>query len=86
MGVGRRDGVRAQDLLRVLIEVAGVNKDNVRRIRVRDRHAFVAVRREEATRAAGQLNGSSIAGKAGVTVELARERPPEDPPQDVPPS
>jgi ATP-dependent RNA helicase DeaD len=84
MGVGRRDGVRAQDLFEGPHRGGRRRKDNVRRIRVRDRHAFVAVRREDATRAAGQLNGSSIAGKPPSRSSFARERPPEDPSQDVP--
>lgn len=78
LGVGRRDGARAQDVLRALVEQAGLDKDHVRRIRVRDRHTFVGVRKDDAERAIGRLNGSSIAGKPSVNVELARERPTDD--------
>jgi ATP-dependent RNA helicase DeaD len=74
MGIGRRDGTRAQDLLRSLVEQGGVDKDHIRRIRVRDRHAFVAIRKDQAEQAIVRLNGSEIAGKAAVVVELARER------------
>ncbi len=73
VGVGRRDGARAQDLLKALVD-AGIDKDHVRRIRVRDRHAFVAVLSADAARATAELNGRAIAGKSAVTVELARER------------
>ncbi len=78
LGVGRRDGARAQDLLRSLVELAGLDKDHVRRIRVRDRHAFVAVRRDDAAKAIASLNGQGIAGKPAVNVELARERPADE--------
>ncbi len=75
VGVGRRDGARAQDLLRALVEGAGIDKDTIRRIRVRDRHAFVAVLKEDAARAIEKLHNTPIAEKATVSVELARERP-----------
>jgi ATP-dependent RNA helicase DeaD len=78
LGVGRRDGARAQDVLRALVEQAGLDKDHVRRIRVRDRHTFAGVRKDDAERAIAALNGNAIAGKSAVTVELARERPTDD--------
>jgi ATP-dependent RNA helicase DeaD len=78
LGVGRRDGARAQDVLRALVEQAGLDKDHVRRIRVRDRHTFAGVRKDDAERAIAALNGSAIAGKPSVNVELARERPTDD--------
>lgn len=74
LGIGRRDGARAQDVLRALTENATVDKDHIRRIRVRDRHAFVAIRRDQAERAIAELNGKTIGAKAAVLVELARER------------
>ena len=69
--VGRRDGVRANDLLRALVETAGIDKDTVRRIRVRDRHAFVGVRKTDADAAIAKLHGTTLAGKT-VAVEIAR--------------
>ncbi|HTJ81836.1 MAG TPA: DbpA RNA binding domain-containing protein, partial [Polyangiaceae bacterium] len=74
----------AQDLLRALVEGAGLDKDHIRRIRVRDRHAFVAVRKDDATRAIEKLNNTAIADKATVTVELARERGGADEASDTP--
>lgn len=74
LGIGRRDGARAQDVLRALTETASVDKDHIRRIRVRDRHAFVAIRRDQAERAIAELNGKAIGAKPSVLVELARER------------
>jgi ATP-dependent RNA helicase DeaD len=75
IGVGRRDGARAQDLLQALVEGAGLDKDTIRRIRVRDRHAFVAVRKEDAARAIEKLHNTPMGQKPTVSVELARERP-----------
>jgi ATP-dependent RNA helicase DeaD len=71
--VGRRDGVRAQDLLRALVEVAGLDKTTVRRIRVRDRHAFISIRKSDVESAIAKLHGTELAGRT-LTVELARER------------
>ena len=71
--VGRRDGIRAQDLLRVLVEVAGLDKHTIRRIRVRDRHAFISVRKADAATAIAKLHGTALAGRT-LTVEVARER------------
>ena len=74
LGIGRRDGTRAQDILRAIVEGGGVDKDHIRRIRVRDRHAFVAIRKDQAEQAIKRLNGAAIAGKPSVLVELARDR------------
>ncbi|MBL9026691.1 MAG: DEAD/DEAH box helicase [Myxococcales bacterium] len=78
VGVGRRDNARAQDVLRALVETAGLDKDHIRRIRVRDRHTFVGVRRDDAEKAIAGLSGSTIGTKSSVNVELARERSADD--------
>ena len=78
VGVGRRDGARAQDILRALVETVGLDKDHIRRIRVRDRHTFVGVRRDDADKAIAGLSGSTIGSKSSVNVELARERSGDD--------
>lgn len=75
--VGRRDGARASDLVRML-EKAGLAKDSVQRVRVRERHAFLTVRAEDEERALAALNGSLVAGRT-VTAERARERAPAAP-------
>ncbi len=71
VNVGRREGARALDLQRVLVENAGVDKANVRRVRVRDRNAFVSVPRADVERALGALNGAAIGSKT-VAAEIAR--------------
>jgi ATP-dependent RNA helicase DeaD len=73
VNVGRRDGVRASDLQALLLEQLGLHRDDVKRIRVRDRNAFVSIRRSEVTRAVEGLNGASLAGRT-LMAEPARER------------
>jgi len=70
--VGRRDGARASDLVRAL-EKAGLSKDSVQRVRVRERHAFLSVRKEDEERALAALNGATI-GTRIAAAERARER------------
>ncbi len=72
VSVGRRDGARAADLVRVL-EKAGLSKESVQRVRVRERHAFLTVRKEDEERALAALSGQTIAGRV-VAAERARER------------
>jgi ATP-dependent RNA helicase DeaD len=71
--VGRRDGARPADLQRVLRDRGGISRRETGRIRVRDKHALVSVRREVLTRAIEALTGAEIAGKT-VKAEPARER------------
>jgi ATP-dependent RNA helicase DeaD len=73
INVGRRDGARAADFQSLLTDRAGLDRADVRRIRVRERNAFVSVRREDLPRALGALNGATIAGKPALA-EQARER------------
>ncbi len=73
VNVGRRDGARAADFQQILTERAGLDRSHVRRIRVRERNAFVSVRRDDLPRALAALGGASIAGKPAMA-EQARER------------
>ncbi|APR77154.1 DEAD-box ATP-dependent RNA helicase CshA [Minicystis rosea] len=73
VNIGRREGARAADFQRILTERAGLDKANVRRIRVRERNAFVSVRREDLATALAALTGATIAGKV-ASAEQARER------------
>ena len=47
VNVGRREGARAADFLRLLTEGAGIDKASIRRIRVRERNAVVSVRKDD---------------------------------------
>lgn len=73
VNVGRRDGARASDFQRVLEERAGISRSGVQRIRVRERNAFVSVRKDDLPKALAALEGATIAGRT-VTAEQARER------------
>lgn len=73
LDVGRREGVRPSDLQRVLRDRAGIGRRETGRIRVRDRHSLVAVRRDLLTKAIEGLSGVEIAGRT-VRAEQARER------------
>jgi ATP-dependent RNA helicase DeaD len=74
LSVGRRDGVKATELARLLSETTGIPAERVRRVRVRDRNSFVALPPEFARTAVEKLHGTMLAGRT-ATVELARERP-----------
>jgi ATP-dependent RNA helicase DeaD len=73
VNVGRREGARAADFLRLLTERAGIDKLSIRRIRVRERNAFVSVRKDDVAKAVAALTGATVAGKIAAA-ELARER------------
>lgn len=73
VNIGRRDGARAADFQRVLHERDAVGKDDVRRIRVRERNAFVSVRKTALANALQAFAGATIAGKPALA-EQARER------------
>lgn len=73
INVGRRDGARAADFQRILTERAGIDRASVRRIRVRERNAFVSVRRDDLAKALAALSGAQVAGKVALA-EQARER------------
>jgi ATP-dependent RNA helicase DeaD len=73
VNVGRREGARAADFQRILTERAGIDKAFVRRIRVRERNAFVSVRKDDLAKAIEALTGATIAGKVAAA-EQARER------------
>jgi ATP-dependent RNA helicase DeaD len=73
LNVGRREGVRAADLQRILLERAGLAKESIRRIRVRERNAFLGVRKTEVERAIAGLSGVSMGGRA-IVAEQARGR------------
>lgn len=74
LNVGRRDGVRPGEIIRLLAEQCSLEKDEVGRIRIRDRHTFVGVPREKADEIVTQLTGKSALEKE-LVVERARAQP-----------
>ena len=67
--LGRRDGVRIGELARLVREVGELERDQVGRIRVRDRHTFVEVPIEKLDHVVERLNGHVFRDKP-----LAAER------------
>lgn len=74
VSIGRRDGVRSADLQELLVDHIGLDKDDVKRIRVRERNAFVSIRKSQANRALDGISKASW-GNRSLTAEIARERP-----------
>ncbi len=72
VNVGRREGVRASDLQKLLVN-RGIAPEDTARIRVRDRMTFVSVRKEIFDQAVAALGGQTIGGRK-VVAELARGR------------
>lgn len=74
LNVGRRDGARPGEILRLLTEHCDLDKEEVGRIRIRDRHTFVGVPREKADAIVEQLTGKSALEKE-LVAERARAQP-----------
>ena len=72
LNVGRRDGLRAEDVQRLLIDKAGLTESDVGHIRLRDRITFVGIRKEHSDRAIKALIGV-VVGDRTVNAEPARE-------------
>ncbi|MBX3207859.1 MAG: DEAD/DEAH box helicase [Labilithrix sp.] len=73
LNVGRRDGLHAEDVQRLLVEKAGLAPDDVGHVRLRDRITFVGIRKEHSERAIKALIGL-VVGDRTVNAEPARER------------
>lgn len=74
LNVGRRDGVRPGEIIRLLAEECDLDKADVGRIRIRDRHTFVGVPPEKADAIVSQLTGKSTHEKE-LVAERARAQP-----------
>jgi ATP-dependent RNA helicase DeaD len=75
VNIGRRDGVTPSDFQRALAELGGIAENLVGPIRIRERSAFVSIKRETLERALAALNGATIGGRV-AQAELARARSP----------
>ena len=73
VNIGRRDGAKPGDL-QAMLEAAGLGRDDVGSIRVRDRNTFVSVRKAAVERAIAALAGK-VLGSRSLIAELARPRP-----------
>jgi len=71
VNLGRRDNVRVGDILRIFETFAGLTKDELGRIRIRDRHTFVGVPRDRVEAVLASLAGKAEGDKE-LVVEVAR--------------
>jgi ATP-dependent RNA helicase DeaD len=72
VNVGKREGVRPADLQKMVSD-KGIDPEEMKGIRVRDRMSFVRVRKEVFDQVVAALSGQVIGGRA-VVAELARGR------------
>jgi len=71
VNVGKREGVRASDLQKLLTD-KGITPEETGRIRIRDRMSFVPVKKTAFDRAVAALAGHVIGGRT-IVAELAKE-------------
>jgi ATP-dependent RNA helicase DeaD len=88
VNLGRRENIKVVDLLRLFEERANLGKAQLGRIRIRDRHTFVAVPKERADEAIAAIAGARFGDKE-VVAEVARadqQAPAENgtPPSETP--
>jgi ATP-dependent RNA helicase DeaD len=74
LNVGRRDGLRTEDVQRLLVEKAQLDPADVGHVRLRDRMTFVGIRREHAETAMKALVGTLV-GERKLNAELAKAKP-----------
>ncbi len=73
VNVGRKDGVRPGDFVGVLAEAPSITREDIGRIRIRDKHTFVAVRSEIIDQAIAALQGRAF-GDRVANAERAKPR------------
>jgi ATP-dependent RNA helicase DeaD len=71
VNLGRRDGVRAGDIARLLRDTCSLERTDIGRIRVRDKHAFVDVSSERVDHVLSTLPGQTV-DEREVVVEVAK--------------
>lgn len=71
VNAGRRDGVRAGELAKLVRDRTDLTRREVGRIRVRDKHTFLTVPEERADAVVAALSGAELEGRA-LVVERAR--------------
>ncbi|HVH47942.1 MAG TPA: DbpA RNA binding domain-containing protein, partial [Labilithrix sp.] len=73
LNVGRRDGLRVEDVQKLLVDRGGLTESDVGHIRLRDRITFVGIRKEHSERAIKGLIGA-VVGDRTLNAEPARDR------------
>jgi hypothetical protein len=67
LNLGRRDGLRPADVVGALLNAAGLNRDDIGRVDIRDAFCVVEVRAEEGERAQRGLDGIMLRGRTAQT-------------------
>jgi hypothetical protein len=75
---GRRDGLRASDVIKILEERGQIAADAIGRVRVRDRNSFVDVRPDVIDKAIEAIKGATV-GSRTLNAELARPKESAEP-------
>jgi ATP-dependent RNA helicase DeaD len=71
VSAGKRDGVRAGDIARFFRDRGGLARNDVGRIRVRDKHTFVDVKSTHVERVVAELSGQKL-GEIEIRIEPAK--------------
>jgi len=71
VNLGRRDGLNEGELV-ALLRNQGLTVGDGQSVRIRDRHTFVSVQREQLAAALAALDGSELAGKKARAEEARR--------------
>jgi hypothetical protein len=74
VGIGKRDGATANDLVAVLTKEVRVGREKIGRVELREGYALVEIPAQDAERVASALNGRMIRRKR-VTARVDRGRP-----------
>jgi ATP-dependent RNA helicase DeaD len=74
VSAGKRDGVRAGDVARFFRDRGGLARNDVGRIRVRDKHTFVDVKSSHVDRVVAELSGQKL-GELEIRIEPAKAAP-----------
>jgi ATP-dependent RNA helicase DeaD len=74
VGAGARDRITAGDLVGAIANTAGISREQIGRIELRDTHALVDIASAEAEKVVGALSGTSIKGRRAVArIDRGRE-------------
>jgi ATP-dependent RNA helicase DeaD len=71
VNLGRRDGLRAGDIARLLRDSCSLDRAEIGRVRVRDKHAFVDVQSDRVDHVLSTLPGQKV-DEREVVVEVAK--------------
>ena len=83
VSVGEMDGVRPGDLVGAITNEAGISREELGRIEVRERNSIVEVATSVANTVVSRMNGASIRGRRAL-VKIDEERPDRPRPDRAP--